>query len=61
MSRSGSTGRFRRTHGQSPRVLAVGAAESAPRARASFAAVDGLLAWEDEPGALTELGAAATH
>jgi hypothetical protein len=27
---NGSTGRFRRTHGQSPHVLMVGAAESAP-------------------------------
>jgi hypothetical protein len=26
----GSTGQFRRTHGQSPHVLMVGAAQSAP-------------------------------
>jgi hypothetical protein len=30
-----STGHFRRTHGQSPRVLMVGAAESAPYASQS--------------------------
>ena len=30
MSSSLSTGHFRRTHGQSPRVLTVGAVESAP-------------------------------
>jgi hypothetical protein len=34
MSSNASTGPFRRTHGQSPRVLMVGAAESAPRERA---------------------------
>src|SRR5438477_1949088 len=33
----GSTGHFRRTRGQSPNVLRVGAAESAPQARAAAA------------------------
>ena len=30
MGSNGSTGHFRRTHGHSPRVLMVGAAQSAP-------------------------------
>jgi len=33
MSSNVSTGHFRRTHGQSPHVLTVGAAESAPWSR----------------------------
>ena len=47
MNAIASTGRFRRPHGQSPRVLMVGAAESAPQAgqRGCVAPKGWLIGW----------------